>query len=145
MHKPTQANRPVQCVRLCISLFARLDKYLPVLYIISLKQEVQSVRMSFSSVSLPGLGEMEQIICSLERGTLIQKFYPRRKPEKKTLMLRRETRQVSVGRLMKWGGNTKHVINSMFPLIYTFYVIRCVRSRGASWHFGYTHPKGGQN
>ncbi|XP_062715033.1 1-phosphatidylinositol 4,5-bisphosphate phosphodiesterase gamma-1 isoform X2 [Aedes albopictus] len=51
--------------------------------------------MSFSSVSLPGLGEMEQIICSLERGTLIQKFYPRRKPEKKTLMLRRETRQVT--------------------------------------------------
>lgn len=39
---------------------------------------------------------MEQIVCSLERGTLIQKFYPRRKPEKKTLMLRRETRQVSV-------------------------------------------------
>lgn len=37
---------------------------------------------------------MEQIVCSLERGTLIQKFYPRRKPEKKTLMLRRETRQV---------------------------------------------------
>ncbi|XP_055596548.1 1-phosphatidylinositol 4,5-bisphosphate phosphodiesterase gamma-1 isoform X2 [Uranotaenia lowii] len=51
--------------------------------------------MSFSSISLPGLGEMEQIICSLERGTLIQKFYPRRKPEKKTLMLRRETRQIT--------------------------------------------------
>ncbi|XP_058462061.1 1-phosphatidylinositol 4,5-bisphosphate phosphodiesterase gamma-1 [Malaya genurostris] len=49
--------------------------------------------MNFSS--LPSLGEMEQIICSLERGTLIQKFYPRRKPEKKTLMLRRETRQVT--------------------------------------------------
>lgn len=51
--------------------------------------------MSFSSISLPGLDSMEQIVCSLERGTLIQKFYPRRKPEKKTLMLRRETRQVT--------------------------------------------------
>lgn len=49
--------------------------------------------MSFSC-GLPALGEMEQIICSLERGTLIQKFYARRKPEKKTLMLHRETRQV---------------------------------------------------
>ncbi|XP_053689407.1 1-phosphatidylinositol 4,5-bisphosphate phosphodiesterase gamma-1 isoform X2 [Sabethes cyaneus] len=50
--------------------------------------------MSFS-FGLPALGEMEQIICSLERGTLIQKFYARRKPEKKTLMLHRETRQVT--------------------------------------------------
>lgn len=40
------------------------------------------------------LDEMDQIICSLERGTVITKFYPRRKPEKRTLMLRRETRQV---------------------------------------------------
>ncbi|XP_055537680.1 1-phosphatidylinositol 4,5-bisphosphate phosphodiesterase gamma-1 isoform X2 [Wyeomyia smithii] len=43
----------------------------------------------------PALGEMEQIICSLERGTLIQKFYPRRKPDMKTLMLQRETHQVT--------------------------------------------------
>lgn len=49
----------------------------------------------FSMLSLPSLGEMEQTICMLERGTIITKFYPRRRPEQKTLMLRRETRQVS--------------------------------------------------
>lgn len=49
----------------------------------------------FSTLSLPSLGEMEQTICMLERGTIITKFYPRRRPEQKTLMLRRETRQVS--------------------------------------------------
>lgn len=53
---------------------------------------------SGSSCSLAALGEMEQIICQLERGTLIQKFYPRKRPEKKTLMLRRETRQVCLTR-----------------------------------------------
>ncbi|CAG5073650.1 5-bisphosphate phosphodiesterase gamma-1 (Mus musculus) [Cotesia congregata] len=38
--------------------------------------------------------EMEQIISQLERGTLVTKFFQRKKPEKKTLMIRRETRQV---------------------------------------------------
>uniref|UniRef100_A0A182X5M9 1-phosphatidylinositol 4,5-bisphosphate phosphodiesterase gamma n=1 Tax=Anopheles quadriannulatus TaxID=34691 RepID=A0A182X5M9_ANOQN len=64
--------------------------------------------MSFSiggtgTSCLAALGEMEQIICQLERGTLIQKFYPRKRPEKKTLMLRRETRQVGGG-----GGGGAH-------------------------------------
>lgn len=49
----------------------------------------------FSAMSLPSLGEMEQTVCMLERGTIITKYYPRRKPEQKTLMLRRETRQVN--------------------------------------------------
>lgn len=48
----------------------------------------------FSTMSLPSLGEMEQTVCMLERGTIIWKYYPRRRPEQKTLMLRRETRQV---------------------------------------------------
>lgn len=48
----------------------------------------------FSTLSLPSLGEMEQTVCMLERGTIITKYYPRRRPEQKTLMLRRETRQV---------------------------------------------------
>lgn len=47
-----------------------------------------------STISLPSLGEMEQTVCMLERGTIITKYYPRRRPEQKTLMLRRETRQV---------------------------------------------------
>ncbi|XP_063989882.1 1-phosphatidylinositol 4,5-bisphosphate phosphodiesterase gamma-1 [Diachasmimorpha longicaudata] len=38
--------------------------------------------------------EMEQIISQLERGTVVTKFFQRKKPEKKTLMIRRETRQV---------------------------------------------------
>ena len=38
--------------------------------------------------------EMEQIISQLERGTLVTKFFPRKRPEKKTLMIRRETRQI---------------------------------------------------
>lgn len=46
-------------------------------------------------MSSSGLGEMEQIICRLERGTIISRYYnSRRRPEKKTLALRRETRQV---------------------------------------------------
>lgn len=48
----------------------------------------------FSMLSLPSLGEMEETVCLLERGTIIIKYYPRRRPEQKTLMLRRETRQV---------------------------------------------------
>lgn len=38
--------------------------------------------------------EMEQIISRLERGTVVSKFFPRKRPEKKTLMIRRETRQI---------------------------------------------------
>jgi phosphatidylinositol phospholipase C gamma-1 len=38
--------------------------------------------------------EMEQIISQLERGTVVTKFYPRKRPERKTLVLRRETRQI---------------------------------------------------
>lgn len=46
------------------------------------------------SLSVPSLGENEQICISLERGTIITKFFPRRRPEKKFLLLRRETRQL---------------------------------------------------
>lgn len=38
--------------------------------------------------------EMEQIISQLERGTVVKKFFARKKFEKKTLMIRRETRQI---------------------------------------------------
>ncbi|XP_075229352.1 small wing phospholipase C gamma 1 isoform X2 [Lycorma delicatula] len=38
--------------------------------------------------------EMEQIISQLERGTVVSRFYPRKRPEKKTLMIKRETRQI---------------------------------------------------
>lgn len=50
----------------------------------------------YSTMSLPSLGQMEEIICLLERGTIITKYYPRRRPESRTLMLRRETRQVNI-------------------------------------------------
>lgn len=38
--------------------------------------------------------EMEQIISQLERGTLVTKFSWRKKAERKTLAIRRETRQL---------------------------------------------------
>lgn len=40
------------------------------------------------------INENEQIITKLERGTLVLKFYPKRRPERKTLAIRRETRQI---------------------------------------------------
>ncbi|XP_046736207.1 1-phosphatidylinositol 4,5-bisphosphate phosphodiesterase gamma-1 [Diprion similis] len=41
-----------------------------------------------------GIPEMEQIISRLERGTVVTRFFPRKRPEKKTLLIRRETRQI---------------------------------------------------
>jgi phosphatidylinositol phospholipase C gamma-1 len=38
--------------------------------------------------------EYEQIISLLERGTVVTKFYPRKRPERRTMMIRRETRQI---------------------------------------------------
>ncbi|KAF4520291.1 hypothetical protein B566_EDAN004350 [Ephemera danica] len=38
--------------------------------------------------------EDEQIISQLERGTVVTKFYPRKRPERRTMMVRRETRQI---------------------------------------------------
>lgn len=40
------------------------------------------------------ISEMEQTIIQLERGTVVLRFFQRRRPEKKTLMIRRETRQI---------------------------------------------------
>ena len=45
--------------------------------------------------SPPGpLPEMEHIISALERGTVVYKFYVRKRPEKGQLSIRRETRQI---------------------------------------------------
>lgn len=49
-----------------------------------------------SLINLPSLGENEQICNCLERGTLITKYYLKKRPEKKYLSLRRETRQILV-------------------------------------------------
>lgn len=38
--------------------------------------------------------EMEQTIAHLERGTVVTLFFPRKRPERNTLMIRRETRQI---------------------------------------------------
>lgn len=40
------------------------------------------------------ISENEHIVSQLERGTLITKFFPRKRPERKTLKLRRETSQL---------------------------------------------------
>ncbi|XP_073973209.1 small wing phospholipase C gamma 1 isoform X2 [Rhodnius prolixus] len=42
--------------------------------------------------------EMEQIISQLERGTIVTRFFPRKRPERKTLMIRRETSQIAWAR-----------------------------------------------
>ena len=47
-------------------------------------------------MNAPSLGENEQICIFLERGTLVSKYYQKKRPEKKCLILRRETRQVLV-------------------------------------------------
>lgn len=49
-----------------------------------------------SLMSVPSLGENEQICNCLERGTMITKYYQKKRPEKKLLSLRRETRQILV-------------------------------------------------
>jgi phosphatidylinositol phospholipase C gamma-1 len=52
-----------------------------------------------SVMNVPTLGENEQICNYLERGTLITKYYQKKRPEKKYLSLRRETRQILVSQL----------------------------------------------
>lgn len=52
-----------------------------------------------SLVNVPSLGENEQICNYLERGTLVTKYYLKKRPEKKYLCLRRETRQILVNPL----------------------------------------------
>ncbi|KAJ8929429.1 hypothetical protein NQ314_017878 [Rhamnusium bicolor] len=53
----------------------------------------------FSSSTGSGyIPEMEQIISQLERGTLVTKFSWRKKAERKTLAIRRETRQITWSR-----------------------------------------------
>lgn len=49
-----------------------------------------------SMMNVPSLGENEQICIFLERGTLITKYYQKKRPEKKCLLLLRETRQILV-------------------------------------------------
>ncbi|ALC48580.1 sl [Drosophila busckii] len=49
----------------------------------------------FSAMNTPLLGEMEQTICMLERGTIVTKLYGKqRRPDRRHLMLIRETRQL---------------------------------------------------
>lgn len=49
--------------------------------------------------------EMEQLIAQLERGTIITKFYHRKRPERKTLLLRRETYQIMWSRNLQPANN----------------------------------------
>lgn len=40
------------------------------------------------------LPEMENIICQLERGTVVTKFFQKKHPDRRILAVKRETRQV---------------------------------------------------
>lgn len=59
--------------------------------------------------------EIELIISQLERGTIVTRFFPRKRPEKKTLMIRRETRQIAWARTQTnkaFDGTSKSILNS---------------------------------
>ncbi|XP_050292853.1 1-phosphatidylinositol 4,5-bisphosphate phosphodiesterase gamma-1 isoform X2 [Anthonomus grandis grandis] len=60
-------------------------------YLIPTYGMFQQLQLSNGTGYIP---EMEQIISLLERGTLVTKFSWRKKPESKTLAIRRETRQL---------------------------------------------------
>lgn len=60
---------------------------------------------NMSLLALPSLGENEQICNFLERGTLITKFYLKKRPEKRCLSLRRETRQILVNPISATGSS----------------------------------------
>jgi hypothetical protein len=76
--------------------------------------------------------EMEQIISQLERGTVVTKFFSRKRPEKKTLMIRRETRQIVWSRsatFRPFDGSGKILfifINLDFLVIYLVYLYRYI-------------------
>lgn len=40
------------------------------------------------------LSEMEHVMCQLERGTVVTKFFQRKQPDRRILSVKRETRQV---------------------------------------------------
>lgn len=54
------------------------------------------------------MGENEQICIFLERGTLITKYYLKKRPEKKCLSLRRETRQILVNPISATSGSSSN-------------------------------------
>ena len=50
---------------------------------------------TISGINNPGfIPEMELIISQLERGTVVTKFFFRKRPERRTLSIKRETRQI---------------------------------------------------
>ncbi len=70
--------------------------------------------------------EMEQIISQLERGTVVTKFFARKKAEKKTLMIRRETRQIAwarspTARPFDGYGNVYCILLKIFTKLTTLY------------------------
>lgn len=48
----------------------------------------------FSGGSDRLIHEADQLISYIERGSTVQKFFPRKRPERRTLLVRRETHQV---------------------------------------------------
>ena len=52
------------------------------------------VSSTISQESNGSLQEMEHIICQLERGTVVTKFFQRKHPERRTMSVKKETRQV---------------------------------------------------
>lgn len=68
-----------------------------------------------SLMNVPSLGENEHICIFLERGTLITKYYLKKRCEKKVLSLRRETRQILVNPISAApSASTNNVVRNSF-------------------------------
>lgn len=75
------------------SINAMFPVYWPALRI----RRTQTVKHHFNMAIVSHnvfISEMEQILNSLEQRTIVTRFYLKKKPEQRTLRLRRETRQI---------------------------------------------------
>lgn len=78
------------------------------------------------------ISEIDQIMNILERGTIVTRFYLKKRPEKRTLRLRKETRQLLWSRTT--GANNKNIdgncnyiyffINTIIMYVLQFYKIK---------------------
>lgn len=76
---------------------------------------------------MPSLGENETICNCLERGTLITKFYLKKRPEKRCLSLRRETRQILVNPISSTGSSNSTSLRNNYEFALDLREVREIR------------------
>ena len=88
------------------------------------------------ALNVPSLGETEQICILLERGTLITKYYLKKRPEKKCLSLRRETRQLLVNPISAaTSASSSHIPRNNFEFALDLREVREIRFGKSSKDF----------